>query len=79
MTDERRAPDPRQLGKWLQQARKAAGRSQQDVADFLGVARTTVTAMEKGERRVQPTELIRLADFYGRRVGELSGEGSDED
>jgi Zn-dependent peptidase ImmA (M78 family)/DNA-binding XRE family transcriptional regulator len=63
--------DPRQMGKWLQHARKAAGRSQQEVADFLGVARTTVTAMEKGERRLQPAELLRMGHFYGRQLADL--------
>jgi Zn-dependent peptidase ImmA (M78 family)/DNA-binding XRE family transcriptional regulator len=63
--------DPRRLGERLQQARKARRKTQQEVADYLGVARTTVVALEKGERRVQPTELVRLASLYGRQVGEL--------
>lgn len=63
--------DPRRLGERLQQARRARGKTQQEVADYLGVARTTVVALEKGERRVQPTELVRLAGLYGRHVGEL--------
>lgn len=63
--------DPRQLGQWLQHARKAVGRSQQEVADFLGVARTTVTAMEKGERRLKPVELLRLGELYGRQLADL--------
>lgn len=63
--------DPYELGRRLQEARKAGGRTQQDVADHLGVARTTVTAIEKGERRIQPGELIRLAALLGRSVGEF--------
>lgn len=65
------AVDPRRLGERLQQARKARHKTQQEVAEYLGVARTTVVALEKGERRVQPTELVRLARLYGRQVGEL--------
>jgi Zn-dependent peptidase ImmA (M78 family)/DNA-binding XRE family transcriptional regulator len=65
------ATDLRGLGERLQQARKARRKTQQDVADFLGVARTTIVAIEKGERRVQPAELVRLAGFYGRQVGEF--------
>jgi Zn-dependent peptidase ImmA (M78 family)/transcriptional regulator with XRE-family HTH domain len=45
--------------------------TQQDVATHLGMARTTVTAIEKGERRVQPAELAKLAALYGRSVSEL--------
>jgi Zn-dependent peptidase ImmA (M78 family)/DNA-binding XRE family transcriptional regulator len=65
--------DPRALGRQLQTARRARGRTQQEAADHLGVARTTVTAIEKGERRIQPLELTRLAAFYGRHINELLG------
>ena len=34
--------------------------TQQEVADFLELARTTVTALEKGEGRIRPDELISL-------------------
>jgi len=60
--------DPRVLGARLQEARKARGLTQQAVADNLGIARTTLVAMEKGERRVLPDDLIRLASLYGRSV-----------
>ena len=63
------------MGKRLQQARVACGKTQLEVADFLGVARTTVTAIEKGERRIQAAELVSLAGFYGRSVGELVRQG----
>ena len=42
---------PPKLGRRLQEARKARGLTQQAVADSLGFARTSVTALEKGERR----------------------------
>src|SRR3990172_7838513 len=63
--------DPRTLGLRLQEARKARGLTQQDVAGHLGMARTTVTAIEKGERQVQPEELLRFSDLYGRAVHDL--------
>ncbi len=65
--------DPRGLGQRLQEARKARGLTQQDAADSLSVARTTVTALEKGERRIRPDELIQLATLYGRNVSDLVG------
>ncbi|MEO8579024.1 MAG: XRE family transcriptional regulator [Gemmatimonadales bacterium] len=71
--------DARHLAKWLQHARKAAGKSQQEAADFLKVARTTVTAMEKGERRVQPSELVRLGQLYGRALSELLRAGEPDE
>ena len=64
---------PPQLGRRLQEARKARGLTQQEVADSLDVARTTVTALEKGERRTRPNELIQMARLYGRPVGDFVG------
>ncbi|CAN5662792.1 hypothetical protein BH23CHL2_BH23CHL2_27280 [soil metagenome] len=67
--------NPRTVGSRLREARSARGLTQQAVADHLGVARTTVTAIEKGERRIKPSELIRLASLYGRSVGEFLRRG----
>jgi len=65
--------DPRVLGARLQEARRARGVTQQVVADEMGMTRTTLVAIEKGERRVAPEELVRLAALYGRPVSELVG------
>lgn len=65
------AIDPVVLGVQLSRARKARGLTQQAVAEALGLSRTTVITTEKGTRRPQPEELVRLATLYGRRVGEL--------
>ena len=61
------------LGQGLQKARRARGLTQQEVADSLELARTTVTALEKGERRIRPDELISLAGLYGRQVSTFVG------
>lgn len=63
--------DPKVRGARLQEARKARGLTQQAVADEMGMARTTLVAIEKGERRVSPQELIQLAALYGRPVSEF--------
>ena len=65
--------DPRVLGRRLQEARKARGFTQQEVADSVAVARTTITALEKGERRPRPDELMQMARLYGRSVGDFVG------
>lgn len=65
--------DPRLLGRRIQEARKARGLTQQEVADALSLARTTVTALEKGERRVRPDEIISMAGLFGRSVSDLVG------
>lgn len=64
--------DPAAVGERLVEARKARGMTQAQVAEALGVARTTITAMEQGERRPRAGELIRLAELFGRQVGELT-------
>ena len=63
--------DPRDFGRRLQDARKARRLTQAEVAARLDVARTTVTAIEKGERRIQPGELVQLASLLGRSVNDL--------
>src|SRR5262249_21446174 len=63
--------DPKVLGSRLYNARKASGLTQQAVADQIGIARTTLVAIEKGDRRLSAHELIALAHLYGRPVSEF--------
>jgi len=63
--------DLRTLGELLQQARKKCGMTQSDAANIIDVARTTIVAIEKGERRLKATELIKLARAYGRAVSDF--------
>lgn len=65
--------NPRVLGARLQDSRRASGLTQQAVAEQLGIARTTLVAIEKGERRVASHELLTLANLYGRPVAEFVG------
>ncbi|MCB9134265.1 MAG: ImmA/IrrE family metallo-endopeptidase [Anaerolineales bacterium] len=60
-----------QLGQRLQMFRKKQGLTQADAASVIGVARTTITAIEKGERRVKASELIKLAEAYGRQISDF--------
>jgi Zn-dependent peptidase ImmA (M78 family)/DNA-binding XRE family transcriptional regulator len=63
--------DARALGARLRQSREDRGLTQDQVAQHLGVARTTVVAIEKGERRVKAEELVELAAFFGRSLSSL--------
>lgn len=63
--------DPRVLGARLQDARKVAGLTQHVVADHMEMARTTIVAIEKGERRVTVPELLAFAKLYSRHVSEF--------
>lgn len=65
---------PQELGQKLQRVRKRQGITQAAAAEILGAARTTITAIEKGERRIKADELRTLAEAYGQSVGNfLSG------
>jgi len=63
--------DMSKLGELLQQARKKCGVTQAEAAKFIDAARTTIVAIEKGERRLKPNELIKLARAYGRSIGDF--------
>ncbi|MDZ7721062.1 MAG: XRE family transcriptional regulator [Balneolaceae bacterium] len=63
--------DPVVLGEELKHARNKAGMTQEEVSKLLDVARTTVTAIEKGERRIRPDELIKLSEAFNKSVHEF--------
>ncbi|HVA63842.1 MAG TPA: XRE family transcriptional regulator [Terriglobales bacterium] len=65
------SPDPRLLGQRLQEARRAAALTQSQVAERMGMARTTIVAIEKGERHVRSSELVALAEICRRPVSEF--------
>ncbi|WP_167547082.1 helix-turn-helix domain-containing protein [Stieleria maiorica] len=64
------------LGRQIQEARKSAGFTQQQVADELGIQRTAVVNIEAGQRSISTRELTKLARFFGRSVSELLDEES---
>ncbi len=62
---------PATLGERLRAARSGINLTQDVAATSLGVARTTLVAIEKGQRPVKPDELLALASLYGMSVGKL--------
>src|SRR5271165_3453434 len=68
-------PDPRILGRRIGDARRACGKTQEEVAEFLGCSRPTYIAIEKGERAAKDEEILKLAAFLGRKVNELVRPG----
>lgn len=67
--------DPKEIGIRLREARKARGLTQQDAADHINVTRTTITAIEKGERRIQPSEFGKLVALFGRSISDFIRKG----
>ena len=49
----------------LRDARTAAGKTQQETADFLGVNYSTYSGYETGKRRPKPAQIQQLAGFFG--------------
>lgn len=60
-----------EVGRRLRLARDNAGLTQQEATDEIGVARTTLVAIEKGTRRIRIDEAQRLAKLYGVSVNAL--------
>lgn len=65
------AIDARKLGQELQRARKRSKMTQEAAASVIDATRTTMVAIEKGERRIRAGELIKLAEAYGRQVSDF--------
>jgi len=63
--------DPLEIGDRLRTARSRSGLTQEDASQKLKMARTTLVAIEKGQRRVRADELRRLADLYNVSVNAL--------
>lgn len=59
---------PAETGERLRLARESAKITQAAAAQAIGVARTTIVAMEQGERRARTSELQQLAKLYGTSV-----------
>jgi len=63
--------NPYDLGKRLKQAREQRSMTQEAAAKIIEVARTTLVAIEKGERRLKSSELVKLARAYGKSVSDF--------
>ena len=61
------------LGDRLRAIRKEHGLTQQNIADVLGVDRTTYTVYEGGSITPPPATLVKLSQIYNVTVGYLIG------
>jgi Zn-dependent peptidase ImmA (M78 family)/DNA-binding XRE family transcriptional regulator len=60
-----------ELGERLRGARSGANLTQDAAAAAVGMARTTLVAIEKGQRAVRPDELLAFARLYDVSAGKL--------
>ncbi|MDD2586943.1 MAG: helix-turn-helix transcriptional regulator [Syntrophomonadaceae bacterium] len=56
------------IGKKLQIAREEAGLSQEQLANLLGCAQSTLSNYEKGKRRLYLTQLEQIAEALGKPI-----------
>ncbi len=61
----------RDVGERLRKARDNAGLTQAEVATKIDIARTTLLAIEKGQRRIRPEELQQLCRLYNTSVNSV--------
>jgi len=67
--------DRASLGSRLKEAREYRGFSQEEVAEFVGVSRSSISLIENGQRGIDTLELQRLAKLYECSIDELVNEG----
>ena len=63
----------------LKYFRKQSGKTQKEIADFLGLTQAAYGNYELGKRQITPDNLSKLADLYGATIDDLLGRGSLED
>lgn len=66
--------DRETLGKRLREAREYLGLSQDEVATHLGIPRSALSNIERGQRGVDALELKRLAALYKQPASHFTGE-----
>ena len=71
MSDNKEILSDQEIGERLRIAREGARITQAAAAEAISAARTTVVALEQGQRRVRTDELQKLAALYGTSANAL--------
>ncbi|MHB0972135.1 MAG: helix-turn-helix domain-containing protein [Thermoanaerobaculia bacterium] len=77
-TKAKLAAELKLLGEILARARESRGIRQSVVAERLGLPASHLSKIENGTRRLDPIELVRIADAIGADPGEIVNELRDE-
>lgn len=62
------------IGQRLLEARKYLGFTQGEVSEHLGVTRTALVEIEKGNRKIEALELKKLSKLYKQPMSHFTGE-----
>ena len=62
------------LGAKLKESREYLGFSQDDVARVMNIARAAISLIESGQRKVEVSELKKMATLFQRPVSHFTGE-----
>ncbi|MFJ8895199.1 helix-turn-helix domain-containing protein [Leifsonia sp. NPDC102414] len=65
------------IGARLRTLRESLGLTQEDAANGVNLQRTSIVAIEKGDRQVSATELAAFANLYRRPVAWILGQEED--
>lgn len=68
---DRKADFDRTLGERIRAARDRAGVKQDQLADAVGLSRTSITNIERGRQGVQAYLLVRIAEVLGHTAADL--------
>ena len=71
-------PLQKRLGRAIRRLRKAAGYSQEDFADFVGVHRTYMGAVERGEVNISLKNMEKIAGSREITASKLLREAEKE-
>lgn len=73
MTSKPNTLSAKEIGRRLAVARQNIGLSQAEIAELLGVNQRTVSAYEKGQRRIHAEQLFKYATAVKLSLDQLSG------
>jgi transcriptional regulator with XRE-family HTH domain len=73
-----RSEEWEEIGERIRNERQYRGYSQQQIADYLDISRSSVSLMENGERKISSIELRQLADFFNTTIDYLVNESSPD-
>jgi Zn-dependent peptidase ImmA (M78 family)/transcriptional regulator with XRE-family HTH domain len=68
-----------QLAERIRQAREAAGFTQDDIGQALGISRPAVAQLEAGNRKLSSIELAKLARLFGRPMHDFFDDAFERD